>query len=148
MRVPHPVLLEQHGERFDWGSLDARPYVLYFYPRDNTPGCTREACSFRDAMSELGSAGVRVVGVSPDTVQSHARFAAQHRLEFTLLSDPERRLARAFGVWGLKKRYGRETMGIVRSTFLVGPDGVVRRVWRNVRVDGHVEQVLAAAAEL
>ncbi|MBN1608831.1 MAG: peroxiredoxin [Polyangiaceae bacterium] len=147
-RVPHLALFDQYGKRFNWASLDGLSYVLYFYPRDNTPGCTREACSFRDAMGELASVGVRVVGVSPDTVQSHARFAAQHRLEFTLLSDPDKLLAEAFGVWGPKRRYGHETLGIVRSTFLVGPNGVVRRAWRDVRVDGHVEQVMAAVAEL
>ncbi len=119
--------------------------VLYFYPKDNTSGCTKEACGFRDATAELLTLGLRVLGVSPDSVASHARFAEKYGLTFTLLSDPDRRLAEAYEVWVEKVRYGRRGMGIERSTFLVGADGRILRSWRGVKVDGHVEAVLAAA---
>lgn len=146
--APSFQLLDQGGEEVSSGALSGQPYVLYFYPKDDTPGCTTEACGFRDALPSFERLGVRVLGVSPDSPSSHERFRSKYSLPFTLLSDSEKRLATAYGAWALKKNYGREYMGVVRSTFLVGPDGVIRKAWRSVKVNGHVEQVQAAAAEL
>jgi peroxiredoxin Q/BCP len=128
--------------------LTGRPYVLYFYPKDETPGCTKEACAFRDMLPRFAEQGVRVLGVSPDSVASHERFRQKHGLGFTLLSDDKHELAQAYGVWVKKQNYGREYMGVERSTFLIDGNGVVRRVWRGVRVDGHVQEVLEALAGL
>ncbi len=147
-RAPRFSLIDDRGERLDSAALAGQAYVLYFYPRDNTPGCTREAQGFRDAARDLAALGVRVIGVSPDPTASHARFRDQHGLDFALLSDPERSVARSFGVFGPKRMMGRETIGIVRSTFLIDGGGRIRRAWRGVRVDGHVAEVLAAAREL
>lgn len=128
--------------------LAGRPFVLYFYPKDATPGCTTEAHDFRDAIGQFEAAGVQVVGVSRDSVRSHARFCEKEGLPFPLLSDESGALCAAFGVWQEKKQYGRSYMGIVRSTFLVGADGRVAAVWSPVKVKGHVEAVLAAARAL
>jgi peroxiredoxin Q/BCP len=129
-------------------------WVLYFYPQDDTPGCTTEACDFRDRLTAGGpakalanagaKAGARVIGVSPDSVKRHATFIAKHQLPFVLLADEEHQLAEKLGVWALKRNYGREYMGIVRSTFLVGPDLTILQEWRKVKVRGHAEEVLAA----
>ena len=146
--APDFQLRDQAGEELSAAELAGHPYVLYFYPKDDTPGCTTEACGFRDALPAFERLGVRVLGVSPDSSASHERFRSKYSLPFTLLSDDEKELATAYGVWALKKNYGREYMGVVRSTFLVDAGGVVRKVWRNVKVNGHVEQVQAAAAEL
>jgi len=147
-RAPRFTLVDDRGERLSSAALAGQAYVLYFCPRDNTSGCTREAQGFRDAAREFAALGVRVIGVSPDPTASHARFRDQHGLGFTLLSDPERSVARAFGAYGPKRSMGRETVGIVRSTFLIDGAGRIRRAWRGVRVDGHVAEVLAAAREL
>jgi len=147
-RAPAFSLIDQAGAPVSSDDLAGKPYVLYFYPKDDTPGCTTQACGFRDAISDFDGIGVRVLGVSPDSVASHQRFVGKYGLPFTLLSDSARELASAYGVWALKKLYGRESMGIVRSTFLVDGDGVVRKAWRNVRVAGHVPEVQAAAARL
>lgn len=129
-------------------SVTGRAHVVYFYPRDDTPGCTREACDFRDHWTRLARAGVRVIGVSPDSEASHGRFREKYELPFTLVSDADNSVARAYSVWVKKQNYGREYLGIERSTFLVDAKGVVRRAWRRVKVEGHVEEVLAAAREL
>jgi peroxiredoxin Q/BCP len=147
-RVPSFELEDQSGERVSSAALEGEPYVLYFYPKDDTPGCTVEACGFRDSLPNFTARGVRVIGISPDSVQSHARFREKHGLTFTLLSDPEKQLAQAFGVWVPKQNYGREYMGIERSTFIVDPKGVVHRAWKGVRVPGHVDQVLDAVRAL
>ncbi|HYE04538.1 MAG TPA: peroxiredoxin [Planctomycetota bacterium] len=120
--------------------------VIYFYPKDNTSGCTTQACAFRDAHAGLTRKKVRVIGVSPDSVKSHLGFIAKQRLPFVLLADVDLALAKAFGVWVEKSLYGRKYMGVERSTFLVGPDLRVRRVWRKVKVAGHVDEVVAAAS--
>jgi peroxiredoxin Q/BCP len=126
----------------------AGPYlVLYFYPKDNTPGCTREAQSFQEAKRKLAAAGATVVGVSKDSTKSHCGFKEKYDLRFALLSDPELTVHRAYGAYGEKTMYGKKVLGTIRSTFLIGPDGKVARAWRNVRVDGHVDDVLAALAE-
>jgi thioredoxin-dependent peroxiredoxin len=147
-RAPRFELADQNGERVSESSLGGALYVLYFYPKDDTPGCTREACDFRDGLGAFRRIGVRVVGVSPDSTASHARFREKYSLPFTLLSDADKVLAKAYGAWVKKQNYGREYMGIQRSTFLVDARGVVRRAWRSVKVDGHVDQVLDAVREL
>lgn len=124
--------------------LRGRKFVLYFYPKDDTPGCTREACAFRDAMPEFEKLGVTVIGVSPDSTQKHARFRQKYDLPFTLASDPEHKAAEAYGVWVEKSMYGRKYMGIERSTFLIDEDGRIAAIWRKVKVPGHVDAVLDA----
>ncbi len=146
--APAFELYDQDDAMVSSESLAGQAYVLYFYPKDNTPGCTREAQGFRDEVASFGELGVRIIGVSPDSARSHRGFSEKHGLAFTLLADPERVLAKACGAYGPKKFMGRESMGIIRSTFLVDTGGKVRRTWRGVRVDGHVAEVLEAAREL
>lgn len=117
--------------------------VLYFYPKDNTPGCTQEACDFRDRSAEFDAAGAAVVGVSPDSVPSHDRFKQKHSLPFRLISDEDHRIADAYGVWREKSLYGRKYFGVVRSTFLIDEKGRLAALYDKVRVKGHVEDVLA-----
>ena len=121
--------------------------VLYFYPKDDTPGCTTEACNFRDNMSRLEAEGAAVLGISLDSVRSHQKFRDKFQLPFTLLSDPEHNVADAYGVYGQKTFMGRESMGVDRATFLIGPDGTLEKVWPKVKPDGHAEEVLAALRE-
>jgi len=128
--------------------LRGRNVILYFYPKDDTSGCTKEACAFRDALPGFAAAGSEVIGVSRDSVASHDRFKARHGLSFTLASDAEGRICRAYGTWVEKNMYGRKYMGVERSTFLIDGKGVIRRIWRKVKVPGHVEEVLAAAKNL
>ena len=116
--------------------------VLYFYPRDNTSGCTTEACSFRDNLEEITIKDTVVLGVSPDSVKSHQNFIAKHNLNFILLSDPDHEVAEMYGAWGEKKMYGKTHMGIIRSTFIIGKDGVIKHVFKEVKVAGHVEEIL------
>ncbi|HEU4581658.1 MAG TPA: thioredoxin-dependent thiol peroxidase [Polyangiaceae bacterium] len=146
--APSFTLPDESGAQVSSDELAGSPYVLYFYPKDDTPGCTTEACGFRDALPQFEKLGVRVLGVSPDSSASHQRFRAKYELPFTLLSDADKSLSTAYGAWALKKNYGREYMGVVRSTFLVDARGVIRNVWRGVKVNGHVEKVQAAAAAL
>lgn len=136
--------LESAEEQVSLSQYRGRKVVLYFYPKDNTPTCTQESCDFRDAHPAFGDSGAVVLGVSPDDLKAHRKFADKFGLPFLLLSDPDHRVAELYGVWQLKKLYGREYMGIVRSTFLIDEDGILRREWRNVRVKGHAEAVLAA----
>jgi thioredoxin-dependent peroxiredoxin len=145
--APAFKLKDQSGKEVSSASLAGSPYVLYFYPKDDTTGCTKEACGFRDSHRAFGRVA-RVLGVSPDSEASHARFAAKYGLPFTLLADPDKTLAGAYGVWVKKQNYGREYMGIARSTFLVDEKGVIQKAWRSVRVDGHVDAVLDAAKAL
>jgi peroxiredoxin Q/BCP len=147
-RAPSFSLPDQAGRVVSSSALAGKPYVLYFYPKDDTTGCTREACGFRDSLRGFGSKGVKIIGVSPDSEASHARFAGKYGLPFTLLADTDKSLARAYGVWAKKQNYGREYMGIVRSTFLVDKRGVVAKAWRGVRVDAHVDAVLEASGAL
>lgn len=125
-----------------------QPVVLYFYPKDDTPGCTKEACSFRDEWSALQKAGVAVLGVSTDSVKSHAKFAEKYKLPFPLLADEDRRIVNAYGVWGEKVFMGRKYQGTHRVTFLIGKDGRIRRIWDKVKPDGHAAEVLAAVQEM
>lgn len=137
------------GGRIGSASLRGRPYVLYMYPKDDTPGCTKEAVTFSAHYPEFQKLGVEVVGLSKDTVSSHARFKAKHGLCFPLAADNGGQgVVEAFGSWVEKSMYGKKYMGIDRSTFLVGGDGRVLRIWRGVKVPGHVEEVLEAARQL
>ncbi|WP_269900121.1 peroxiredoxin [Paenalcaligenes faecalis] len=129
-------------------SLAGHAYVLYFYPRDNTPGCTTQAQNFRDLIDEFTAIGVKVIGVSRDSMASHERFITKQDLPFALISDPEESLCELFGVMKLKNMYGKQVRGIERSSFLVNADGVLTQEWRGLRVPGHVDQVLEAARAL
>jgi thioredoxin-dependent peroxiredoxin len=122
--------------------------VLYFYPKDNTPGCTTEAKDFTAYADEFQKLGANVVGVSPDSQQSHSKFVTKHQLSLQLLSDPEHQMAESYGIWGLKKFMGKEYMGIIRSTFMIAPDGSIAHIWKNVRVKGHAEAVLEQLKKL
>jgi len=142
--APDFSLLDGDGREVSLATLRGEWAVLYFYPRDNTPGCTTQACDFRDAEGDLRAVGARVIGISPDGAASHARFAAKHRLPFTLLSDPEGELSRRFGVWVEKNFYGKKKQGIARTTFLLDRNGIVRKVFPKVKVPGHAVAVLNA----
>jgi len=128
--------------------LRGKKVVLYFYPKDDTPGCTKEACAFRDNLGVLQSMGVVVLGVSPDSVASHQKFAQKYGLPFPLLADEGAQVATTYGVWKEKKQYGRTYMGIERTTFLIDENGIVQRVFPKVKVDGHVEEVIEAIRSL
>ncbi|MDA8291515.1 MAG: thioredoxin-dependent thiol peroxidase [Actinomycetota bacterium] len=119
-----------------------RRVVVYFYPADDTPGCTKEACQFNDRLEEFAGAGTEVLGISPDGAQSHRRFRERYGLSVRLLSDLDRSVMERYGAWGEKTLYGRTSVGVIRSTFLVGPDGNVEQAWYNVRADGHAAKVL------
>jgi peroxiredoxin Q/BCP len=116
--------------------------IIYFYPKDNTPGCTQEACDFRDNLQTLISKGYRVLGISPDTISSHKKFKEKYQLNFPLLSDPDYTVAKLYGAYGTKKMYGKETTGIIRSTFVINPDGTIKKAYYNVKAKGHVEKLL------
>ena len=126
-------------------AMKGKKVVLYFYPKDDTPGCTTEACAFRDTAPDLSRLGAEVIGVSKDSIARHDRFKAKYGLPFTLVADEDGTLCEAYGVWQEKKNYGKSYMGIVRSTFLIDETGTVAAVWRNVRVKGHADEVLKAA---
>ena len=143
-QAPDFELASESGERVRLSDLRGKPVVLYFYPKDDTPGCTREACGFRDAYGEFEERGAVVLGVSPDDEASHARFKEKYGLPFTLLADPEHEVAEAYGAWREKKNYGKTYWGVHRSTFVIDPDGTVARAMYGVKPDGHPEQVLAA----
>ncbi|MCL2448750.1 MAG: peroxiredoxin [Polyangiaceae bacterium] len=143
-QAPDFDLESDSGDRVSLADYAGRWLVLYFYPRDNTPGCTREAQDFSAAVARLGSLGAAVVGVSRDSVKSHCGFRDKIGIRFPLLSDPDLETHRAYGAWGAKTMYGRKVEGTIRSTFLLAPDGKVAAVWSGVKVDGHADKVLAA----
>jgi peroxiredoxin Q/BCP len=142
--APAFSLEDQDGKTFASKDLKGKWVVLYFYPKDDTPGCTREACNFRDEYSGLKKSGAVVLGVSPQGPESHQKFAKKYKLPFPLLIDADHKVAERYGAWGEKLNYGRKYMGIIRSTFLIDPKGKLARVWPKVKVDGHVEQVQEA----
>ena len=146
IKVPDFTLKADDGSTVSLQDLLGRKVVLYFYPKDNTSGCTKEACGFRDDYSEILAAGARVVGVSPDSVQSHVNFKGKYELPFVLLSDPDHCVAEMFGAWGEKKRYGKTSMGIIRSTFVLDEEGKIIKVFPKVTPEGHSKQVLEALA--
>ena len=136
------------GEKHRLSAHEGKPVVVYFYPRDDTPGCTTQACDFRDQMERVAKAGAVVFGVSRDTIASHQRFKAKHDLNFTLLSDAELTAHNAYGAWAEKVLYGKKSMGTIRSTFLIDAKGKIAGVWPRVKVKGHVDAVLAAIEAL
>ena len=148
MKFPAFSLAASDGTTHKLKDYAGQPLIVYFYPKDNTPGCTIQACGFRDAYAGLKRAGAAVLGVSPDPMASHLRFVAKHGLTFPLLVDEDHALASELGVWAEKSLYGRRFMGIVRSTFLVDGKGQIAREWRKVKVAGHVDEVVAAVKEL
>jgi len=147
-KAPAFALPDQDGKIHRLRDYAGRPLILYFYPKDDTPGCTREACAFRDALPGFKKGRAAVLGVSVLDTASKARFARKHELNFPLLADPEHAVADKYGVWQKKSLYGRTYMGLARTTYLIGPDGKVARRWDSVKVDGHAADVLRAVGEL
>lgn len=129
-------------------SLQGDWVVLYFYPKDNTPGCTKEACAFRDNMERLSDYEAKVIGVSPDSVKSHQNFIAKHELNFTLIADPDKEICNLFDIIGEKKMYGKSYLGVIRTTYIIDPEGIIRWVDPKVSVAGHVDKVIEAIKEL
>jgi thioredoxin-dependent peroxiredoxin len=141
-KAPAFSLPDQDGKKVALKDFKGAPVVVYFYPADDTPGCTKEACQFNENLTTFNRAGVKVVGISPDGAIKHQRFKEKYGLKFPLLSDPEHGVMESYGAWGEKTMYGKKTTGVIRSTFLVDPKGVVQRAWYNVRADGHAAKVL------
>jgi peroxiredoxin Q/BCP len=131
-----------NGKTVELTDFSGKWLILYFYPRDETPGCTREACSFRDSFGRIESLGATVIGCSPDDLKAHDKFIAHHDLPFLLISDSDHSISTAYGVWKEKNMYGRKIMGIERSTFLIDPKGNVARIWRKVKVEAHVDDIM------
>jgi peroxiredoxin Q/BCP len=142
--APDFTLLDENGEERKLSDYRGNPIVLYFYPKDDTPGCTKEACNFRDDYSAYQKAGITILGVSPDSPKRHANFKAKYDLPFTLLADSEHKVCELYGVWGLKKSYGREYEGVFRTTFLINADGEIIKVFENVKPADHSAEVLQA----
>ncbi len=143
-KAPSFSLQSDEGEKVSLKDFAGKTVVLYFYPKDMTPGCTQQACDFRDAAPAARKKGVVVLGVSKDSVESHQKFKTKQKLNFPLLSDPEGKVCEAYGVWQEKSLYGRKFMGIVRTTFVIGPTGKIEAIYPKVKVTGHVKEVLAA----
>jgi peroxiredoxin Q/BCP len=147
-KAPTFTLTDAAGRKVSLRDFTGKDVILYFYPQDDTPGCTKEACGFRDAWDDLRELGAVVLGVSADDADSHDRFAAKYRLPFTLLSDPDRTVMRAYGAYGEKTLYGKKVVGVIRSTVWIGPDGRVRRHWARVaNAAEHPAKVVAALRE-
>lgn len=144
--APAFELLGDDGKRHTLAEFFGQRLILYFYPKDDTPGCTREACDFRDSLPAEKGHALTVIGVSPDSVESHQKFKAKYDLPFLLLSDPGAEVAKRYGAYGEKNMYGKKSMGIIRSTFVIGPNGCIESIYRRVTVNGHVAKVLAQAA--
>ena len=142
-KAPDIRVQTDSGEAFQLSDLKGKRVVLYFYPKADTPGCTTESCEFRDSVGALAKKGTTVVGVSPDKPAAQAKFKQKYELPFTLLADEDRQTAEAYGVWQEKNMYGKKTMGIVRTTFVIGPDGKIEKIYNKVKAAGHAAQVLA-----
>lgn len=140
-KAPEFTGTDQEGRTVSLSDFRGRKLILYFYPKDNTSGCTAEACSLRDGYAELRRDGFEIVGVSPDSSKSHSGFAAKHSLPFTLIADTDKTIATAYGVWGLKKFMGREYMGILRTTFVIDGDGIIEKVFDKVNTKDHFRQI-------
>ena len=141
-KAPSFKIATDEGETLSASALKGAPYVVYFYPKDDTSGCTKEAIGFTEALKKFEKAGVRVIGVSKDSIESHAKFRKKHKLKIALGADTDIKMAKDWGVWGEKTLYGRKYMGIDRSTFLVGADGTIQAIWRKVKVPGHIDDIL------
>lgn len=146
-KAPAFTLENQDGKKVSLKDFEGQWVVLYFYPKDNTPGCTTEACEFTEAMPNFKKLKSVVLGVSPDSVKSHQNFIAKQNLGITLLSDPDHRILEKYGVWQLKKNYGKEYLGVVRTTFLINPNGRIEHIWEKVKARGHAEAVGEFLAE-
>lgn len=146
--APNFTLPTDGGGSVTLGDLKGSPVVVYFYPKDNTPGCTTEAKDFRDLKAEFDKIGATIIGISKDSVKKHDNFKTKQDLNFPLASDEGSDVCEKFGAWGVKKMYGKEFEGIVRSTYLIGPDGKVAKAWPKVKVNGHAQEVLEAAKAL
>lgn len=147
-KAPAFTLKDDEGNKVKLSDLKGNPVVLYFYPRDDTPGCTKEACAFRDRYAEMKKLGARLYGVSADSADSHAKFRAKYSLPFPLLVDESHTMLEKYGAWREKNMYGKKSMGIQRSTYLIDADGKVAKVWKRVKVDGHDQQVIDALGQL
>ena len=147
-RAPAFTLTADDGSKVRLSEQKGSPVVLYFYPKDDTPGCTKEACAFRDAEKKLMKLGAKVFGVSPDDVESHEKFRDKYNLNFPLLADPGHKVADKYGAWREKNMYGKKSMGIQRCTYVIDASGKVAKLWKRVKVDGHDEQVLKVLQEL
>ena len=143
-KAPSFTLVSDSGKKIKLSDFKGQPVVLYFYPKDDTPGCTKEACAFRDASEQLEEFGAVVLGVSPDDEASHVKFRDKYGLNFPLLADPDHSVAEIYGAWREKNMYGKKSMGVQRSTVLIAADGTVAKVWKKVSVDGHDAAVLEA----
>ena len=141
-KAPTFTLLDQDEKKVSLKDFAGSPVVVYFYPADDTPGCTKEACQFNDNLRAFSRTGAKVVGISPDGAAKHTKFRAKYKLKFPLLTDPAHSVMEAYGAWGEKTMYGKKTVGTIRSTFLVDAKGTVARAWYNVRADGHADKVL------
>jgi peroxiredoxin Q/BCP len=148
LQAPAFTLTADDGSKVRLSDLKGSPVVLYFYPKDDTPGCTREACAFRDQKAALKKLGALVFGISPDDVASHEKFRDKYKLNFPLLADPDHAMAEKYGAWREKNMYGKKSMGIQRSTYLIDAAGKIARVWKSVKVDGHDAKVLEALDKL
>lgn len=147
-KAPSFTLVDADGTQVSLADFAGKDLILYFYPKDNTPGCTKEACGFRDLWSQVKKRGAVVVGVSPDSTSSHQKFRGEYRLPFPLLSDPDKSTMKKYGAYGEKTLYGKKTEGVIRSTVWIGPDGVVKKHWRKVaKAEEHPAQVLAALTQ-
>lgn len=147
-QAPEFHLEANDGTKVKLSSLRGKPVVLYFYPKDDTPGCTKEACGFRDSHAAIQKHGAVVLGVSPDDVASHQKFVSKYDLNFRLLADTDHKLADQYGAWREKNMYGKKSMGIQRSTYLIDKKGTIAKVWKKVQAEGHDQQVLDALKEL
>jgi peroxiredoxin Q/BCP len=141
--APDFTAATQDGRSLSLSELKGKSVVLYFYPKDDTPGCTKEACGFRDSFAEFEKKGAVVLGMSTDPVKAHSKFATKYKLPFTLLADEEKKIVEAYGVWGEKRFMGRKYMGTHRVTFLIGPDGHIKKIWPVVKPEEHAEEVLS-----
>lgn len=146
--APDFALADQNGKTHALSDYKGQPVVVYFYPRDDTPGCTKQACGFRDRYREIEKLGVTILGVSGDDADSHSKFAAKYDLPFPLLVDEECKIAAAFGAWREKNMYGKKSVGIQRSTFVIDASGNIAKLWKRVKVDGHDQQVIDAIKSL
>ena len=143
-KAPAFTLLDQDGAKVSLSSFKGRKVVVYFYPKDDTPGCTKEACQFNENLAAFADADVDVLGISPDKAEAHVKFRTKYGLTFSLLSDPEKKTMEAYGAYGEKMMYGKKTVGVIRSTFLIDEKGKIQQAWYNVRADGHAAKVLDA----